>query len=100
MAGEFSGFESWSGLITLVKRRFSRPETHSQWTGSRVLEDHWEIVQPRNGYAPFVKAGFAQDGVVRPLVEAHDNAVSVHFEQAAGFHKLGPVRTKLSPAAK
>ena len=32
----------------LNDRRFSQPETHSQWTGSGILEDHWEIAQPRN----------------------------------------------------
>jgi hypothetical protein len=35
-------------MLAEHKRRFSQPETHSQWTGSGVLEDHWEIVQPRN----------------------------------------------------
>ena len=45
-------------------------------------------VQPRNGPAPFVEGGFAQDGVVRPLVEAHNDVVGVHFKQATGFHKL------------
>jgi hypothetical protein len=29
-------------------RRFSQPETHSPWTESGILEDHWEIAQPRN----------------------------------------------------
>ena len=34
--------------VCKLERRFSQPETHSQWTGSGVLEDHWEMAQPRN----------------------------------------------------
>jgi hypothetical protein len=34
--------------LLAFERRFSQPETHSQWTGSGVLEDHREIAQPRN----------------------------------------------------
>src|SRR5712691_5700463 len=55
---------------------------------SRVLESDREIVQPWNRWAFFIQGGFAQDRIVRPLVEAYDEAVSVHFEQATGFHKL------------
>ena len=45
-------------------------------------------MQPWNRWAFFIQGGFAQDRIVRPLVEAYDKAVSVHFEQATGFHKL------------
>ena len=55
---------------------------------SRGLASDREIVPPWNRWAFFIQGGFAQDRIVRPLVEAHDEAVSVHFEQAIGFHKL------------
>src|SRR4030095_14409283 len=54
---------------------------------SRVLKSDREIVQPWNRWAFFIQGGFAQDRIVRPLVEVYDKAVSVHFEQASGFHK-------------
>src|SRR5262245_40951802 len=71
-----------------IHRRFSQPETHSQWTGSGVLEDHWEIVQPRHREAPFVESGFTQDGIVCPLVEAYHEAVGVYVKLATSFDKL------------
>ena len=55
---------------------------------SRVLESDREIVQPWNRRAFLIQGGFAQERMVRPLVEAYDEAVSVHCEQATGFHKL------------
>src|SRR5215470_1057124 len=69
-------------------RRFSQPETHSQWTGSGVLEDHWEIAQPRNREAPFVEGGFTQDRIVRPLVEAYHEAIGVYVKLTTSFDKL------------
>ena len=72
----------------VICRRFSQPETHSQWTESGILEDHWEITQPRNRGAPFIEGGFTQDRIVRPFVKAYHNAVGVYFELATSFHKL------------
>ena len=64
-----------------------RKLTHTGFE-SRVLESDREIVQPWNRRAFLIQGGFAQERMVRPLVEAYDEAVSVHCEQATGFHKL------------
>src|SRR4051794_23259389 len=77
----------------IVQRRLSRPETHLQWDDCRrmtsgVNERHRSVTQPRDRGAALVQFRLAQDRVVAPFVEAHQNAVGLHFHLAAGLDEL------------
>src|SRR5215813_4134210 len=83
----------WSSVHNFsIYRRFPQRKIDQHfWVflrSSRVLEDHWEISQPRNRLARLVESGFPQDWVVAALVEVHDDPFRLDFDHTSCFHEF------------